>query len=71
MQTGHTDMIRHRNRDFKWEISSVGYGLTIRDTYQSYISSVDASVGDTLQSADDKFSVTHGNVSRSRALTFS
>ncbi|KAF9143967.1 hypothetical protein BG015_000240 [Linnemannia schmuckeri] len=53
----------------RWESSSVGYGLTIRGTYEGYIPTLGANVGEILRSPDDKFTVKHGNITQSRALT--
>ncbi|KAK5821116.1 hypothetical protein F5H01DRAFT_320138 [Linnemannia elongata] len=53
----------------KYKPSSVGYGLTIRNTYQGYIPVQGFRTVKVLQSPDKKFSVRHGDIAKSRALT--
>ncbi|KAG0053415.1 hypothetical protein BGZ90_006239 [Linnemannia elongata] len=53
----------------KYKPSSMGYGLTIRNTYQGYIPVQGFRTGKVLQSPDKKFSVKHGDIAKSRALT--
>ena len=48
--------------------TSVGYGLTIRDTYQGYIPIQGSRAGKVLQSPDKKFTVKHGEIAKSGAL---
>ncbi|KAF9275289.1 hypothetical protein BGZ88_002416 [Linnemannia elongata] len=52
----------------KYKPSSVGYGLTIRNTYQGYIPVQGFRTVKVLQSSGKKFSVKHGDIAKSRAL---
>jgi hypothetical protein len=48
----------------------VGYGLVIRETYEGYIPTWSSSkIGKFLRSRDKRFSVKHGSITKSQALT--